>query len=217
MAEAIAREGILSDALGSYSTILGQRHGSTSPTPGRCSAMSWSSGSCWHRPQGRASSRQSVTVSPRSTTGVGVDMAKEPVPAPVVIAGPGHGHGAGHPAVTATLPAENASSGVSPWAVSLAALAGLLILTLVLLIMRREKSAERLTRSLPGQREAHRSTGREFARVSSGLPRWSRVSELPGDCDHVHQRAVAPYRDLQAAPIASSTIAPWSAVVDAMG
>jgi hypothetical protein len=93
VARAIAREGILSDALGNYTTTLDShtlRIAYTGPLLSDHLVQSVRTGIA--RPAHVASG--TVTVSPRSTTGVGVDMSKEPAPAPPAITtSPGHRHG----------------------------------------------------------------------------------------------------------------------------
>ena len=79
--ESIAREGILSDALGNYATAL--RTGEldvtyTGPLLSDELIQSVQNGIA----RAAHTKRAAVTVSPRSTTGVGVDMAIEPAPAP---------------------------------------------------------------------------------------------------------------------------------------
>ena len=134
LAEAIAREGILSDALGNYTTTLGSgRLDITYTGPLLSDDLVESVRAGIAR---RAETQPAaVIVSPRSTTGVGVDMAKEPALPPAVSEiSTAHNHGAALPAV---LPAVGGSSPTSLWAVSVVALAALLILTLVLMMMRR--------------------------------------------------------------------------------
>ena len=111
LAAAIAREGILTDALGSYSTSgRGGRLDITYTGPLLSDALVEVVRGGIARGEGVPPS--SVTLAPRSTTGVGVTLADEPAPAPVVdeVAGtrragpprPGlaaAGHGPGAPAV----------------------------------------------------------------------------------------------------------------------
>lgn len=134
LAEAIAREGILSDALGNYTTTLDSGRLDityTGPLLSDDLVESVRAGIARRADTHPAA----VTVSPRSTTGVGVDMAKEPALAPAdTETSTAHNHGAALPAV---LPALGESSQSSLWAVSVVAVAVLLILTLVLLMMRR--------------------------------------------------------------------------------
>ena len=130
LAKAIAREGILSDALGSYSTTLGSRELRITYTGPLLSDDLVESvrGGIARRADTQPGA---VKVSPRSTTGVGVDMAKEPALAPAVTElSTAHNHSQG-------LPAVSGSSYSSLWAVSVFALAALLILTLVLIKIRR--------------------------------------------------------------------------------
>ena len=142
LAAAIAGEGILSDALGRYTTTLGRHRLDityTGPLLSDDLVESVRAGIARraHTPTA------AVTISPRSVTGVGVDMAKEPAVVPVVTGeSVTHRH-------TAALPAAKASSQPllsSPWAVAAIALAALLILTLVLLMVRRT-SIRRISRS----------------------------------------------------------------------
>ena len=77
MAAAIAREGILADALGDYSTSAGSGRLDityTGPLLSDDLVEQVRRGIA----RGEGVQPSSVTVSPRSTTGVGVDMAKEP-------------------------------------------------------------------------------------------------------------------------------------------
>jgi hypothetical protein len=128
----IDREGILSDALGSYTTTIGRRELDvtyTGPLLSDDLVQSVRVGIA----RGAGILPSAVTVAPRSTTGVGVDMAKEPAPAPVAInVATAHNHGAALPAA-----AGPSSSGPSPWAVSNVAVMVMLILTLVLVVARR--------------------------------------------------------------------------------
>ena len=141
MAAAIAREGILADALGSYSTSSGSgRLDITYTGP----LLSDDLVELVRRGIARGEGVQpsSVTVSPRSTTGVGVDMAKEPVPAPVVeeeVAAP-HGHGAAALPATAPVVAEPSQS--SLWGVALVAVAVWLIVMLVMLMRWNARAAD---------------------------------------------------------------------------
>ncbi len=111
MAAAIAREGILADALGDYSTSA--RDGTleityTGPLLSDDLVEQVRRGIA----RGDGAAASSVTVAPRSTTGVGVDLAREPAPAPLVeVAQATHGHGQGH---SVALPATAASSR-EPW------------------------------------------------------------------------------------------------------
>lgn len=108
---AVAREGILADALGGYSTSSGGgRLEVTYTGPLLSDDLVEAVRRGIARGEGAAPS--SVTVAPRSTTGVGVDLAREPAPAPLVeVARATHGHGQGH---SAALPATAASSR-EPW------------------------------------------------------------------------------------------------------
>jgi hypothetical protein len=98
LAAAIAREGILSDALGNYTTILGRhRLDITYTGPLLSDELVESVRAGIAR---RANVQPAaVTLTPRSTTGVGVDMSKEPALAPV-LTNPStahHHHSAEHP------------------------------------------------------------------------------------------------------------------------
>jgi hypothetical protein len=92
LAEAIAREGILSDALGNYTTTVGSHELDITYTgPLLSDELVASVRDGIARPAHLQPT--AVTISPRSTTGVGVDMAKEPEPAPAVIEAPtAHDH-----------------------------------------------------------------------------------------------------------------------------
>ena len=90
VAEAIALEGILSDALGNYETVVGGREleiGYTGPLLSDTTVESVRRGLA----RGAGVTAEEVTVSPRSGTGPGVDMDKEPADASVA-AEPVHGH-----------------------------------------------------------------------------------------------------------------------------
>lgn len=141
MAEVIAREGILADALGIYSTSSGS---GTLEITYTGPLLSDDLVELVRRGIARGEGVQpsSVTVSPRSTTGVGVDMAKEPLPAPVVegeVAAP-HGHGAAALPATAPVVAEPSQS--SLWGVALVAVALWLIVMLVLLMRWNARAAD---------------------------------------------------------------------------
>jgi len=133
MVAAIAREGILADALGDYSTSAGRGRLDityTGPLLSDDLVEQVRRGIA----RGEGVEPSSVTVSPRSTAGVGVDMAKEPLPAPVVeeeVAAP-HGHGAA--ALPATAPVVGEPSQSSLWGVALVAVAVWLIVMLVMLM-----------------------------------------------------------------------------------
>jgi len=132
VANKIDREGILSDALGNYTTTLGRRELDityTGPLLSDDLVQTVRLGIA------RAAGIQpdAVTVAPRSTTGVGVDMAKEPTPAPVAIdTAAAHNHSAALPAAPV---AAAASWYSSSWVVWVLAPAVLMILTLVLLVI----------------------------------------------------------------------------------
>lgn len=90
VAEAIALEGILADALGNYDTHAGEGElelGYTGPL------LSDKTVEAVRRGVARASGNtaDAVKVAPRSVTGTGVDMAREPAEA-AVIGEPAHGH-----------------------------------------------------------------------------------------------------------------------------
>ncbi len=129
MAAAIAREGILADALGDYSTSADSGRLDityTGPLLSDDLVEQVRRGIA----RGEGVQPSSVTVSPRSTTGVGVDMAKEPAPAPVVeVASAPHGHAA----LQAAESVVGDSSRSSPWAVVAVAVTLVLILGLLLL------------------------------------------------------------------------------------
>jgi hypothetical protein len=132
LAESIAQEGILSDALGNYITTLGRGELDityTGPLLSDDLVESVRAGIARRAGVKPAA----VTVSPRSTTGVGVEMAKEPAQASATEA-TAHSHGTAIPAVP---PAVGRSAPSSLWAVSVLGLAALLVLTMVLLMMRR--------------------------------------------------------------------------------
>jgi len=148
LAAAIAREGILSDALGNYATIIGSRQLTVTYTGALLSddlVRLVRSGIA----RRAGTQAEAVTLSPRSTTGTGVDMAKEPVPAPAATeTAPAHHHDAVSPvALPAALPAAPPPASESPqsslWAVSIGGVGVLLILALVLLMMRRIKQWSR--------------------------------------------------------------------------
>ncbi|MFL6166909.1 MAG: hypothetical protein ACJ710_11520 [Ornithinibacter sp.] len=138
-AQAIAREGILTDALGSYSTSTAAGRLDVSYTG---PLLSDELVEQVRRGMARGTDGQpaAVTVSPRSTTGVGVDLATEPAPAAVPEVAPsphGHGHVA---ALPAGRPAPSDSSWFGWWVVAIGvavAMAVWLGLTLV-----RETDAE---------------------------------------------------------------------------
>jgi hypothetical protein len=135
LAADIAREGILSDALGNYTTTLGRDKLAftyTGPLLSDELVESVRAGIARRAHIQPAA----VAISARSGTGVGVDMAKEPAVAPVLTEASTahHNHGAALPAVSA---AAQSSSESSFRAVSMLALAALLILPLVLLMRRR--------------------------------------------------------------------------------
>ena len=133
LAEAIAREGILTDELGNYAATPGAQKLSiayTGPLLSDHSVQAVRIGIA--RPAHIAP--RGVTVSARSTTGSGVDMSKEPLPAPAVLpsATSGHQHGA----ALATVGASPLANGWPFAALGLVAGAGL-GLALVLLLRKR--------------------------------------------------------------------------------
>jgi hypothetical protein len=132
-AQAIAREGILTDALGSYSTSADSGRldvAYTGPLLSDDLVEQVRRGIA----RGTGGPPSAVTVSPRSTTGAGVDLATEPAPAAVLEVAPSphaHGHVA---ALPAGRPAASESSWFGPWVLAVAAavaLAAWLGLTLV--------------------------------------------------------------------------------------
>jgi hypothetical protein len=96
LAAAIAREGILADALNSYTTTLGRHRLDITYTGPLLSDELV--GSVRAGIARRAHVQPAaVSISPRSTNGVGVDMAKEPAQAPAFTeAPPAHDHGTQH-------------------------------------------------------------------------------------------------------------------------
>jgi len=123
LARAITREGILADALGNYTTTPASHtlHITyTGPLLSDHLVQSVRTGIA--RPAHVAT--EAVTVSPRSTTGIGVDMSIEPAPAPAAITtSSGHRHGtidnAGDPVATSS--AGTAFPDSNRWADLLAA------------------------------------------------------------------------------------------------
>lgn len=140
VATAVAREGILSDALGNYSTKLGRGEldiAYTGPLLSDDLIESVRVGIAR-----RADTQPgAVIISPRSNVGVGVDMAKEPAPAKAesaIAASTVHHHGAVlSAALPAAVPDAGGSAGSSLWPLSVVGGSVLLILTLVLLTIRR--------------------------------------------------------------------------------
>ena len=132
---AIEREGILSDALGNYTTTLGRHRlefAYTGPLLSDELVESVRAGIARRAHVQPAA----VTISPRATTGVGVDMAKEPAPeAPVTEAAAARNHN--HSAALPAAKVSSQSSHSNLRTVFVIALAALLILTLVLLMIRR--------------------------------------------------------------------------------
>ncbi|MEO6143675.1 MAG: hypothetical protein ABIP19_06815 [Dermatophilaceae bacterium] len=139
LAKAIAREGILSDALGNYTTnvSIGQLDiAYTGPLLSDELVESVRVGIA----RRAGAQPAAVAVAPRSTTGVGVDIANEPAPAVLVEEVPkAHRHGVGLPVA---LPAVSGSSRSSLWPLALVGGSVLLILTLVVVMLRRFKRAD---------------------------------------------------------------------------
>lgn len=131
-AKAIAREGILSDALGNYTATLSAhdlRIGYMGPLLSDHLVRSVRMGIA--RPAHTAPG--AVAVTPRSTTGSGVDMSQEPAPAPAPVhASTGHHHGA-----TAATVGRPSRVDPRPFALGLIAALGL---TVALLVTRRRSS-----------------------------------------------------------------------------
>ena len=136
LASAIAREGILSDALGNYTTTLGEHELEITYTgPLLSDNLVESVRGGIARRAGIQPDR--VTVSPRTTTGVGVDMAKEPTPAPapaIAEISTAHNHGT-------VLKEVVDSSQPGSRVVYVVVLAVMLVLALVLLQLRTFKRA----------------------------------------------------------------------------
>lgn len=126
LAKAIAREGILADVLGNYTTTLGAHQLDVTYTGPLLSDRLVASVRNGIARRGDIA-HAVVSVSPRSRSGVGVDMAREPAPAPAVFsASTGHHH-------TAELPAVARSSRPDPWTIAVLALTAGLSVTLLLL------------------------------------------------------------------------------------
>jgi hypothetical protein len=135
LAKAIAREGIVTDALGNYTTTLGAHQLRISYT-GRLLSDHLVQSVRIGIARPAHSAPVAVTVSPRSTTGAGVNMAKEPPPAPAIIhASIGHHHDA-TPAGTST------SSHVDPWPFPAFGLLAALGLALALLMTNRNHRSD---------------------------------------------------------------------------
>ena len=136
MANDIDREGILSDALGNYTTTLGNHELDityTGPLLSDELVQTVRVGIA----RGAGIQPAAVTVAPRSTTGVGVDMTKEPTPAPgpaIAEISTAHNHGT-------VLKEVVDSSQPRAWVVYIVALAVMLVLALVLLQLRRFSKA----------------------------------------------------------------------------
>jgi hypothetical protein len=140
LAAAIAREGILTDALGSYSTSgRGGRLEITYTGPLLSDALVEVVRGGIARGEGVPPS--AVTLAPRSTTGAGVTLADEPAPAPVVdevaAAGPQGHHGRGSQLPTSALVLQRSESSSGLWVVTVVAGAVWLVVMLVLLRRRR--------------------------------------------------------------------------------
>jgi hypothetical protein len=138
LAASIARDGILTDALGSYSTSGSDgRLEITYTGPLLSDALVEVVRGGIARGEGVAPS--SVTVSPRSTTGVGVNLADEPAP-PVVqaTARAGRTHDGQGPVLptTALVLQSSRSSETGLWAVTVLAGAVWLVVMLLLLLRR---------------------------------------------------------------------------------
>lgn len=136
MANDMDREGILSDALGNYTTTLGNHELDityTGPLLSDELVQTVRVGIA----RGAGIQPAAVTVAPRSTTGVGVDMTKEPTPAPgpaIAEISTAHNHGT-------VLKEVVDSSQPRAWVVYIVALAVMLVLALVLLQLRRFNKA----------------------------------------------------------------------------
>ena len=125
-ARAIADEGILSDALGSYSTSTAAGRLDVTYT-GPLISDDLVEQVRRGMARGAGGQLSAVTVSPRSAGGVGVDLATEPPPAAVLEPAPsrhGHGHVAATPAVRRV---PSASTWFGPWVVAVGAAVVLLV------------------------------------------------------------------------------------------
>ena len=137
-ARAIAHEGILSDALGSYATSAAAGRLDvtyTGPLLSDDLVEQVRRGIA----RGAGGQLSAVTVLPRSTAGVGVDLATEPPPAAVVEPAPSrHGHGHGHvAALPAVQPVASESTWLGPWLAAVAvAVAVVVIVWLGLTLVR---------------------------------------------------------------------------------
>ena len=136
LSQSIDREGILSDALGSYTSVPGRGQLAITYTgPLLSDELVGSVRSGIARRAGTPPG--AVVVAPRSSTGPGVDMGAEPAPAPVVpAAGSGHDH---VQALTATAPSSSRASWTSAF---LALVTGGCLLALVLLRIRRPRVSQ---------------------------------------------------------------------------
>jgi hypothetical protein len=112
VARSVAAEGILSDALGNYGTILGKgalKVTYTGPLLSDLLVESVRIGMA----RGAGVKPADVTLAPRSATGEGVDMSLEPEPAPEPEPSPEdsgtHSHDAGSDDTTATTPGSEES------------------------------------------------------------------------------------------------------------
>ena len=133
LSRSIDREGILSDALGSYTSVPGQGQLAISYTgPLLSDELVGTVRSGIARRAGTPTGQ--VVVAPRSSTGAGVDMGAEPAPPPVVSAvSSGHDH---IQALTATAPSSSRASWTSAF---LALVTAGCLLALVLLRIRRPR------------------------------------------------------------------------------
>ena len=145
----IAREGILSDALGNYATTLGRNElviTYTGPLLSDDLVTSVRGGIA--RRAGLETA--GVTVSPRSDTGVGVDMAKEPAPASAVAAvSTAHHHSSALPVQSSALPSPSASSFSTTQVVT--------AITLALLILALARFRRRMIKPRHGGGHSHSS------------------------------------------------------------
>ena len=133
LSRSIAREGILSDALGSYTSVTGRgRLAITYTGPLLSDELVAVVRSGIARRAGTPSGQ--VVVAPRSSTGPGVDIGAEPAPPPVVAAvTSGHDH---VQTLTASAPSSSRASWTSAY---LALVTGGCLLAMVLLRIRRPR------------------------------------------------------------------------------
>lgn len=140
-ARAIAHEGILSDALGSYATSAAAGRLDvtyTGPLLSDDLVEQVRRGIA----RGAGGQLSAVTVSPRSTAGVGVDLATEPPPAAVVEPAPsrhGHGHVTALPAVQ---PVASESTWLGPWLAAVAVAVAVVVIVWLGLTLVREAGEE---------------------------------------------------------------------------